>query len=338
MRSERTLVCILAKTRAHDVTFRSFKQFVLDELDADLALALTIDDQYDYENPFWQHAHYRWTAPDYKDFGEGFDRAQAMLCQFNELDPPDWRSLLRLPGAWAGRIKDAEPRASASAILPFCRWLLLDCLRRDLVLEKYDRFIITRSDFRWLSPHPPFEILSPNFIWVPDSEHHGGINDRHAVVSRRHVEIFLSGLKDILLEPYILFEEMKGKARNDEQMLAHHLKRHNCLDCVRTFPNVMYTARSRLDFSPTWSSGRYEPTAGHYVKYESEFRIATAMSKLVIRREDWLKGPWRGLNVVEVAATPLKQSLMGRLRVLFAWIEFQLKRPNSLRRFFKFRG
>lgn len=335
MISERTLVCILAKTRAHDVTFRSFKKFVLDELDADLALALTIDERYDYENPFWQHARYRWTAPDYSDFGDGFDIAQAKLCKMKGVDSPDWRSLLRLPGSWAGRIKDAEPRASASAILPFCRWLLLDGLRRDAVLEKYDRFIITRSDFKWLSAHPPLEILSPNFIWVPDSEHHGGINDRHAVVSRGNVELFLSGLQDILLEPFMMYEEMKAKTWNDEQMLAHHLKRHNILDCVKTFPNVMYTARSRRDFTPTWSSGRYEPTAGHYVKYESEFRIAKAMSKLIIRRDDWRKGLWQELNLLEISSTPFKQSLMERVYVLFAWLEFQLKRPNRLRRFFK---
>ena len=73
---ERVLVCLLASTRAHQLTFPSFKRQVLDELNADLALALLIDDKYDYSNPFWQHAKYRWTAPTYSDYGEAFDFAQ----------------------------------------------------------------------------------------------------------------------------------------------------------------------------------------------------------------------------------------------------------------------
>ena len=64
---ERVLVCLLAKTRAHQFTFPSFKRQVLDELNADLVLALTIDEKYDYAIPFWRHAKYRWTAPDFSD-------------------------------------------------------------------------------------------------------------------------------------------------------------------------------------------------------------------------------------------------------------------------------
>jgi hypothetical protein len=50
---EKVLICLLASTRAHQLTFPSFKRKVLDELNGDLALALTIDESYDYANPFW---------------------------------------------------------------------------------------------------------------------------------------------------------------------------------------------------------------------------------------------------------------------------------------------
>jgi len=49
---------------------------VLDELNADLAVALAMNTRYDYENPYWQHAKYRWTAPEFDDTGQGFDLAQ----------------------------------------------------------------------------------------------------------------------------------------------------------------------------------------------------------------------------------------------------------------------
>ena len=110
---EKVLVCLLASTRAHQLTFPSFKRQVLDELNGDLALALTIDEKYDYANPFWQHAKYRWTAPDFSDYGEAFDLAQRWLCQQHNVPAPDWRSMLQIKGIWQGGIRSPDPQPSA---------------------------------------------------------------------------------------------------------------------------------------------------------------------------------------------------------------------------------
>ena len=101
-RPERTLVCILAQTRAHALTWANFKRNVLDELHADLALAIGVDDQYDYTNPFWQHAQYRWAAPEYDDFGDGFDEAQRWLASAGGTVIKPWRQILRTGGNWLG--------------------------------------------------------------------------------------------------------------------------------------------------------------------------------------------------------------------------------------------
>ena len=184
---EQVLVCILSATRAHEHCFSSFKTHVLDELNADLAVALTINPDYDYANPFWQHAKYRWTAPDFADFGQGFDLAQRWICAQRGLIPQDWRALLAVKGIWQGRIHSPEPQRTASSIQTFCRWLLLHGMRQDGVLDRYDRFVLTRSDFVWLSPHPPLDILDPDLIWVPEGENYGGLNDRHLVASRQNI-------------------------------------------------------------------------------------------------------------------------------------------------------
>jgi hypothetical protein len=102
---EKVLVCLLGSTRAHHLTFPRFKQRVLDELNADLALALVIGENYDYANPFWQQAKYRWTVPFFSDFGEAFDLAQRSLCQERKLAAPDWRIMLGINGAWQGGIQ-----------------------------------------------------------------------------------------------------------------------------------------------------------------------------------------------------------------------------------------
>ena len=293
---ERVLVCVLAKTRAHELCFASFKRCVLDELNADLAVALTIDHDYDYSNPFWQHAKHRWTAPDFADYGQGFDLAQRLTCAERDIAPADWRALLAVKGLWQGRIHSPDPQPSASSILIFCRWLLLHGLRQDGVLERYDRFIVTRSDFAWLSPHPPLSVLDPHAIWVPEGENYGGINDRHLVASRRDVEDCLSMLDEIVLYPLELCQEMQHKTWNDEQFFAHHLSRCGLSDRIRSFPYVMYTARPMRDRSPTWSRGKYEPAAGHYVKYPGEYRIARAFATVIRDRADWERGSWRSFD------------------------------------------
>jgi hypothetical protein len=332
---ERVLVCVLAKTRGHDVTFPSLKRHVLDELQADLAVALTIDEKYDYANPMWQHAKYRWTSRDYQDYGEGFDFAQRTLCHERNLRIEDWRPLLRLGGVWSGRIHSEKPAGTASAILPFCRWLLLRGLQRDGVLDRYDRFVITRSDFVWLCPHPPLSILSRDNVWIPDGQHWGGLNDRHMVASRADIESCLNGLEDMVLESASLYEEMKHKDEwNDEQFLAHHFRRKKLLDRIDVFPYVMYTARSRHDDSPTYSGGRFEPTVGHYIKYEAEFRMAQAFARAIRTRADWEGGGWKSVDhrtVVAPEVGPL-QRLRSRGESLVTWTASQLRRPGRIDR------
>ncbi len=199
---ERVLVCILSTTRAHQLSFSSFKRHVLDELNGDLALALAIDEKYDYGNPFWQHAKYRWTTPSFKDdYGEAYDLAQRWLCQEHNVAATDWRSILRLKGLWQGGIRSADPVPSRSAMGTYARWVLLHGMQQDGILDRYDRFVLTRSDFVWLCPHPPLNILDHAAIWVPSGEDYDGLNDRHLVASRADVVNCINLIEDIVLHP-----------------------------------------------------------------------------------------------------------------------------------------
>ena len=105
---------------------------MLDELNADLAVALAMNTHYDYE----KHAKYRWTAPEFDDTGQGFDLAQRWICAERDLPPEDWRALLAVKGIWQGRIRSPDPQLTASSIQTFCRWLLLHGLRQDRVLDR----------------------------------------------------------------------------------------------------------------------------------------------------------------------------------------------------------
>jgi len=336
---ENVLVCLLAKTPAHQLTFPSFKRHVLDELNGDMALALTINEKYDYANPFWQHAKYRWTAPDFSDYGEGFDLAQRWLCQQHNVSAPDWRSMLRIKGIWLGGIRSPHPQRSASSILLFCRWLLLHGLQQVDVMDRYDRFVITRSDFVWLCPHPPLSVLDRGAIWFPDGEHYGGFTDRHLVVSRADVVNCLNLIEDILLHPTQLYEEMKDRSGwNSEKFLAYHLGRKGLLQKVKKFPYVMYTARRVRGDSPTWSPGHYEPAVRHYVKYETEFRVARAYATIIRSRADWENGAWMQFDPSVGASCPV--SLPRRLRYACERAYYEilsaLRRPGRVGRFLRF--
>jgi hypothetical protein len=123
----------------------------------------------------------------------------------------------------------------------------------------------------------------------------------------------LNLIEDILLEPSQLYDElqyMKGHC-NIEHFLAHHLRRKGLFHKVKMFPYVMYLARQVDDNSRTWSSGLYEHTVGHYIKYHAEFLNAVAYTTIIRCRADWESGAWRQFDPEPVA------SRLGSLRYRF---------------------
>ena len=65
----------------------------------------------------------------------------------------------------------------------FLHWFLLKNLKEQNLINKYDKFIITRSDFIFKLPHPQIDLFDDKYIWFPDGEHYRGLSDRHVVIS-----------------------------------------------------------------------------------------------------------------------------------------------------------
>ena len=285
----KTLVCLIAETRASAITWPGIKFFVLDSLRADLLLCISVPEKYDFANPLWQFAKYRYSTPEFSDWGDAFDEVQqAQMQPAKDQELPDWRLLLEIKDQWLGGVKGPGQHTGSAAILIYYRWLLLKFLQSEGLLDRYDRFVLTRSDFVWKTHHPPMSALDPQAIWIPDGEGYMGLTDRHAVLSRENIEIYLDIISPIVNEPDILFSEMKHKRNwNLEQFIDHSLARKKYRDKVRHFPYVMYSARE-WGGTTSWSQGDWSDELGYYIKYKSEFESATSAQKVINTKSDWL--------------------------------------------------
>jgi hypothetical protein len=285
--SRKVLVCILAQTRAHRLTWASFEKQVLNELNADLAVCIGVDDKYDYTNPYFQHALFRWTIPVPADWAEEIDRIRLSL-GYDE----GWRRLADLcENPYSIFLGGAFGIAGSGAILLAYRWHLRNFIIQEGLHERYERFIVTRSDFLYTAPHPCIEALDPAMIWIPDGEDWGGLADRHMVVSGDHVAESLSALSDILRNPKQWADalELRDVAyRNSEGVLEIHFQRTGLMSRVRRFPYVMYLVRDASD--PTgWTEGEFDSELGLYIKYPTEFERAQHWKDRFRSRADWLE-------------------------------------------------
>jgi hypothetical protein len=163
------LVCVMAESRAHSLTWKKFRANLLDHLKADLAVCIETPETYDYSNPFWTHAKFRWTTIPYKDWGDAFDLAQKDLGSSE-----DWRVLLKVGNQWLGGVRGDGSHPGRTGILLYFRLFLLRCLKSEDIFSKYKRIVVTRSDFIWDVPHPALEYLEPEAIWIPNGEGYGG--------------------------------------------------------------------------------------------------------------------------------------------------------------------
>lgn len=74
---------------------------------------------------------------------------------------------------------------------------LVEANRRSGV--RYSRVVHTRVEYDWLHPHPPLAMLDSAHAWIPVGEDYGGgLNDRHAVLSRRAAEPYFERWSHIL--------------------------------------------------------------------------------------------------------------------------------------------
>jgi len=283
-KTESVLIIVLAETRAYEYTFDLFKKNLLDILEADLCLCVANNQREDTDNPFYQFAKYIWTYEEPEDWGDAFDNAQKIKgCKEN------WRKLLEIKDQWLGGVKDLEEHPGSAGILLFFRWFLKESIINHNVLEKYDRFVVTRSDFIHQVPHVPLKFLCPEKIWLPCGEDYDGFTDRHIIAHRDEILKVLSISDKIISNPEKLFSEMSFSSEwNLERYIKFSFSQLGISKQVKRFPYTMYSIRL-IDGHTRWRGGNYNSKLGYYIKYRNEYRGYRLASALVKKPEDWNK-------------------------------------------------
>lgn len=288
----RVLVIILCETRAAELTANSFFAHAVEPLGADLALCVRTGEE---RNTFYKRATYVWLCPEPSDWNTAFD---------DEAGHQRWETLLDLHEMFLGPLGRAgknNVNVGSGAIGLFYRRFLKSKLRELGLLDRYDWFIVTRSDFMWPMAHPPVDLLRRDRIYALDGEHYGGICDRHIVVPRKFIDRYLELVDPIFDAPETLRADLEIRMRrhrwdfmNPERFHAARMADVGLWRRVRFLPYVPFTVRAPGG-STRWSKGTFDEQKGYYIKYPRELQRSNIAAEHIRVARDW-SCYLRGLN------------------------------------------
>jgi hypothetical protein len=280
---QRTLVVVLSETRAHELTFDNFKKNVIDELGADLCLCIGAKSDYDYQNPFYQLAKYRFL------YDEESDRSFAKSVEYSYQETPEipqydngvpikhYTEFLKLKthiGSENDDPTDFSNYCISTYIHIFFLWFLQKNARENDLSSKYDRFIIVRSDYIYTVPFPKMELLDESHVWIPDWEDYGGICDRAVVLSTRNFDQYISIIESFHKNANRYYDIIESQREwSMERILKMHLEETGLIGTVRRYPYISYAVRN-VNGPTRWSVGKFSEELGYYIKYNAEYERA----------------------------------------------------------------
>lgn len=280
-KAERCLVCMIGNARGTELAWQSCKNNLLEPLNADLALCF--GKEANHKNSLYKNAKYLWEVPEHADWSVVYNEFNNKL-GINT----NWQTLVEAATIdnplWGGIIYNGQLIKGSGAIMLAFRSILKSFILENNLLEKYDRFILTRSDYYYEAKHPSLKSLDPNFIWVPEGEDNGGISDRHAVISKNHVADFLSTIEALLLTPEY-YQPLLNKYVNLERFLKMFYEKQSLLNKIKRYPGTAYTIKSVSD-KTRWMGNRLylqdlsrKARTPIFAKYPDEYNLVKSNLK-----------------------------------------------------------
>lgn len=270
----KVLIIIIGQLRATNLTYSNICDNLINKLNADLCVCTESMPNTDYSNNnFTLKSKYVFNFNKPLDYTPLFDDYYNKIIKKNNItDNINWKKLLELEDDSMGPLKFNSfynQRGSGWIIINLYSFLIDKLLENDLI-NKYDRFIITRSDFIYRIEHPSLDLLDGSFIWLQNGEHHGGLTNRHTVLSRSNVIDYLNVFENIIINLDIFYNKLQQMVPlNIEKYLLIHLE-IKYSSKIRFFPYIMFIIRNADD--PTnYKYGEWNDKYNTYVKYKGEY-------------------------------------------------------------------
>jgi hypothetical protein len=271
--NNRTLVVLMGNLRGGENTWSTLYEHVLNVNHADLALLIgDTPPQYIINNAtLFQRAKYIWRFQEYNDWADAVDKVYGNATWRTRLLP-----LAHENGEMLGGIKGGKQynfRGSGLLIYMFRWYLTLHIQRLDL-LQRYDRFIVTRAD-HYYKCHHNISLLDPYFVWVPKGQNYHGITDRHFVASSSNIISALNLLPPILDNPERYRDLLADKNTNPERVIARRWQEEGLP--WKRFDRVMFTCGQAGDPTRHKTLSITVQPENVQLKYEREY-VATYKS------------------------------------------------------------
>lgn len=279
--SNKTLTIVICQTREGNHTFPLLKENLLKPLKSDLAFCGSAKN--DVADNILQESKYIWNFPEPEDWD--------LACDEISGEDSNWRELCSSNDSFLG---NATWRNNKSAGSGFIIMYWREVLRQNLtveILNKYEWFVITRSDFQWVVSHPHVDLLNKEEIYLLDGEKHGGISDRHIIFHRHLAEQILGIASPIFHESKELltyFTKSRIDNINPERFLSMMMERLGLVNRLRFLPYLGFCIRHE-GTSSRWSFGKYVEKLDLYLKYPTEYRYSTWAKYAIKSDKDWEK-------------------------------------------------
>jgi len=278
---KKTLTIVLCQTRESKSTYDSLVSNVLVPLESDLAFCGSYNQGDDRAlDLIIANSKYIWNIPEPENW--------VTACDAISTDGGRWKELSQISPMFLGGA-GLEGTVGSGLIIFYYRALLNKCLT-PTIIESYDWFVITRSDFLWKVSHPGVSLLDSERIYILDGEKYGGISDRHMIFSKKYAKQILSLAEPIFSAAFELTDKLipHSEDLNPEKYISLSLAEKNLDRHLSYFPYLGYTIR-HVDTSTRWSQGIWNENFGYFIKYPEEY-IQTNESQFYLRsQDDWKK-------------------------------------------------
>ena len=309
------LVVLLGQTRSSGLTARSFEQFVRSSINPGGRVDIALCRCEGYAEPdayFAPQATHIWEFPEPRSWNEAFTdvaRAEGVA------DPNGWRTLVPIPGNWLGEIAEHGARRPGSAArCLFLRHHALGMIERLGLEREYSWFIVSRSDYLYVAPHPPLDLLGNHRTWMPRGEGYGGVTDRHLVLPAHELRRALDILRPLVTDPDRYRRRLHVSCDwNLERFLKVTFLANGLYRSLGRFAPVAFLVRS-ADTGTSWSLGSFDESLGSFVKYPEERAEALATAERLKAAGGWSRDFLR-----PTVKERIDRMLLGSLPDLYLW-------------------